>query len=48
MIGCIARGEMTVAAGLVAADFALRHGMLRDEEGKVGAAIEACRLPTPA
>jgi len=43
----IASGEMTAAAGLAAADFALRHGMLQDGEGKVGAAIEACRLPTP-
>jgi len=48
MIERIAGGEMTVAAGLAAADFALRHGMLRDEEGKIGAAVEACRLPTPA
>jgi 8-oxo-dGTP pyrophosphatase MutT (NUDIX family) len=47
LIERIASGEMTVAAGLVTADFALRHGLLRDEEGKIGAAIEACRLPTP-
>lgn len=39
----IARGEMTVEAGLVSADFALRHGILRDEDGKIGAAIDACR-----
>lgn len=39
----IARGEMTVEAGLAAADFALRHAMLQDEDGKIGAAIEACR-----
>lgn len=42
----IARGEMSVEAGLVAADFALRHGMLQDEGGKIGAAIEACRSLT--
>ena len=39
----IARGELTVEAGLVAADFAVRHGMIRDEDGITGAAIEACR-----
>jgi 8-oxo-dGTP pyrophosphatase MutT (NUDIX family) len=39
----IARGEMSVEAGLVAADFALRHAMLQDEDGKIAAAIEACR-----
>lgn len=39
----IARGEMTVEAGLVAADFALRHGMIRDEDGRISAAVEACR-----
>jgi hypothetical protein len=43
----IARGEMTVEAGLVAADFALRQGMLQDEDGKTGAAIEACRRQRP-
>ena len=39
----IAHGEMTVEAGLVGADFALRHGMIEDEDGKIGAALEACR-----
>jgi len=39
----IARGELTVEAGLVAADFALRHGLIRDEDGKIGAALDACR-----
>ena len=42
----IARGEMSVEAGLVAADFALRHGMLQDEDGKIGVAIDACRSLT--
>jgi 8-oxo-dGTP pyrophosphatase MutT (NUDIX family) len=41
----IARGEMTVEAGLVAADFALRQGWIRDADA--AAAIEACRL-TPS
>jgi 8-oxo-dGTP pyrophosphatase MutT (NUDIX family) len=39
----IARGEMTVEAGLVAVDFALRHRMIQDDEGAIGAALEACR-----
>ena len=39
----IGRGEMTVEAGLVAADFALRQGLVRDPDGKIGAAVEACR-----
>jgi 8-oxo-dGTP pyrophosphatase MutT (NUDIX family) len=43
LIECVARGEMTVEAGLVAVDFVLRHGLLQDEDGKIGAAIEACR-----
>ena len=43
----IARGEMTVEAGLVSADFALRHGLIQDEDGTIGAAIEACRLTPP-
>jgi 8-oxo-dGTP pyrophosphatase MutT (NUDIX family) len=47
LIERMAGGEMTVAAGLVTADFALRHGMLQDEKGKVRAAIEACRVITP-
>jgi len=47
MIERIAGGEMTVAAALASADFALRHCLLRDEEGKIRAAIEACRVPTP-
>jgi hypothetical protein len=38
---------MTVAAGLVAADFALRRGLMPDEAGKVRAAIETCRVITP-
>ncbi len=42
----IARGELTVAAGLASADFALRHGMIQDEGGAIRAAIEACRAPT--
>lgn len=44
----IARGELTVEAGLVAADFALRHGLLQDGDGKIGAAVEACRPAKPA
>lgn len=43
----IARGEMTVEAGLVTADFALRNGALQDEGGKIGAALQACRLTRP-
>jgi 8-oxo-dGTP pyrophosphatase MutT (NUDIX family) len=43
----IERGELTVEAGLVAADCALRHGMIQDEDGKIGAAVEACRGPIP-
>jgi len=39
----IARAEMTVEAGLVAVDFALRHGLLQDGDGTIGAALEACR-----
>lgn len=39
----IAGGEMTVEAGLVAADFALRRGLLRDPDGAIRAAVEACR-----
>jgi len=42
----IARGEMTIEAGLVAADFAIRHGLVNDGDGNIGAAIEACRGPT--
>ncbi|MEK7863086.1 MAG: NUDIX domain-containing protein, partial [Chloroflexota bacterium] len=38
----IARGEMTVEAGLVAVDFVLRHGLLRDSGGTLRAAVEAC------
>lgn len=41
----IVRGELTVEAGLVAADFALRHGLIRDVDGKAGTAIDACRSP---
>ena len=44
----IARGELTVAAALVAADYALRQGALPDESGEIRAAIDACRVPTPA
>jgi 8-oxo-dGTP pyrophosphatase MutT (NUDIX family) len=40
---CISGGEMSVEAGLVAADFALRHGLVRDGTGTLGAAILACR-----
>jgi 8-oxo-dGTP pyrophosphatase MutT (NUDIX family) len=43
----IARGELTVEAGLVAVDFALRRGLIHDEDGKLGAAIESCRALTP-
>jgi 8-oxo-dGTP pyrophosphatase MutT (NUDIX family) len=43
----IARGEMAVEAGLVAVDFALRHGLVADDDGTMGAAVEACRRPTP-
>ncbi len=39
----IARGEMTVEAGLVAGDFLLRQARVRDPEGAVNGAIEACR-----
>jgi 8-oxo-dGTP pyrophosphatase MutT (NUDIX family) len=41
----IAGGEFSVAAGLVAADFLLRHGQLQDEDGEIRAAIDACRVP---
>ena len=47
LLGCIARGEMAVEAGLVAADFAMRHGLVSDDDGNIGAAIEACRGFTP-
>lgn len=47
VLECIARGEIAVAAGLVAVDFALRHGTLPDESGEIRAAIDACRVPTP-
>lgn len=43
----IADGELTVAAALVAMDFALRHGAMPDESGEIRAAIDACRVPTP-
>lgn len=43
----IAHGEMAVEAGLVAVDFALRHGLVADDDGTIGAAVEACRRPTP-
>lgn len=39
----IARGEMTVEAGLVAADFVLRRALLRDAAIELSAAVEACR-----
>ena len=42
----IAGGEMTVEAGLVAVDFALRNGLVQDESGKLSALVEACRDPT--
>jgi len=43
MLERIGRGEMAVEAGLVAVDFALRYGLIRDAGGKLAAAIEACR-----
>ncbi len=43
----IAGGEMTVEAALVAADFALRQGLLQDEAGAIAAAVEACRCAMP-
>lgn len=43
----IARGELTGAAALVAADFAQRQGALPDESGEIRAVIDACRVPTP-
>jgi 8-oxo-dGTP pyrophosphatase MutT (NUDIX family) len=46
LIERIASGEFSVAAGLVAADFLLRHGQLQDEDGEIHAAIDACRVPT--
>ena len=36
-------GEMTVEAGLVSADFVLRHGLLPDPDGTLRTAVEACR-----
>ena len=42
----IARGEMTVEAGLLAADFLLRHGLIQDTDGAIAAAIDACRVAT--
>lgn len=39
----IARWELTVDAGLVAADFMLRYGNLDDQNGMVRSAVEACR-----
>jgi len=47
LVGRIGRGEMTVEAGLVAADFALRHGLVEDEDGRIGAAVGACRFTAP-
>lgn len=44
----IERGEMTVAAALVTLDFVLRQGVMRDDDGKLEAALDACRVPTPA
>ena len=41
----VARGEFTLEAGLVAADFILRHGLLRDADPRLGAAVERCRAP---
>ena len=38
----IARGEMTVEAGVVAVDFVLRHGLLRDTDPAIGAAVARC------
>ncbi len=54
LIERIARGEMTVEAGLVAMDFILRRGLLHDTHPAIGAAVEFCRrqgpdsLPRPA
>ncbi len=39
----IARGEMTVEAGLAAVDFLIRHGLLRDAAPALSGAVEACR-----
>ncbi len=41
----IARGEMTVEAGLVSVEFMLRHRALPDPDGKIAAAVQTCRLP---
>lgn len=43
----IERGGMAVEAGLVAVDFALRHGLIQDDDGRIGAAVETCRGATP-
>lgn len=40
----IARAEMTVEAGLVAAEFALRHHVVQDGAGEIGATLDACRV----
>ncbi len=42
----IARGEMTVEARLVAVEFLVRHGLVRDPDGAIRAAVEACRRLT--
>ena len=39
----IARGEMTIEAGLVAVDFVLRHELVADSDGTLRTAVEACR-----
>ena len=41
----IARAEMTVEAGLVAVDFALRRGVLQDQAGRILPLIDSCRVP---
>lgn len=48
LLGRVAHGEMTVEAGLVAVDFALRHRLMRDESGEIGALVGACRDATSA
>ncbi len=46
LLGRIAGGEMTVEAGLVAADFLLRQARVRDAAGAVRAALDRCRRTT--
>jgi 8-oxo-dGTP pyrophosphatase MutT (NUDIX family) len=43
LLARVARGDMTLEAGLVAVDFMLRHELLRHADRSIAAAVEACR-----